>query len=195
MRYPELRKLKHKAYFSIEELPGILKIRPESARVLCSRYAQSGLFVRLKKGIYVLGERWEGLSREEFLKIANLLQVPSYISFQTALSYYGLSTQVQQNFFESTSLKRSLKADIKGAAFRYYKLKKPYYFDFTKRDGVFIASPEKAFLDAVYLGSFGKYKLDMNAVDIDKLDRKKLKNMLKGYPEQTKKIIKKLCRI
>lgn len=195
MNYANLRKLKEKLCFSVDALPRIIKIKPESARVLCSRYAKKGVFVRLKRNMYVLSEKWESFEQEEFLKIANLLQVPSYISFLTALSRYGLSTQVQQGFFESASLKRSLRADIKGVAFNYYKLKERYYFDFTKKDGIFMASKEKAFLDAAYLCSFGKYKIDFSAIDIGKLDIKKLKTMLKIYPAKTKKIIKNICRI
>lgn len=195
MNYAKLRKLKEGFYFGIEDLANLLKIKTASARVLCSRYIKKGYFVRLKRNFYVLNESWENFNKEDLLRITNMLQVPSYVSFMTALSIYELTTQVQKDFFESVSLKRSMNTDVKGIAFNYYKFKKQYYFDFIKKDDIFIASREKAFIDAVYLYSLGKYKLDFNSIDLNKLDKTKLKNILKVFPDKTKIIIKKLCRI
>lgn len=195
MNYPELRKLKEKFYFSVDDLQDLLKIRRESARVLCSRYTKNGIFVRLKRNLYVLNENWENFARQDLLKMANFLQVPSYISFMTALSVYEVTTQVPRGFLESASLKRSIKADIKGVIFNYYKLKKQYYFGFIKKDNIFIATQEKAFVDAVYLCSFGKYRLDFDSLSLDKLDKDKLREVLKVFPRKTKTMVKKLCRI
>ncbi len=195
MNYAKLWKLKEKFYFSVEDLQDLFKIKRESVRVLCTRYTKNGFFVRLKRNLYVLNENWENFDREDLLRMANFLQIPSYISFMTALSVYEVTTQVQRDFLESASLKRSIKADIKGVIFKYYKLKKQYYFGFVKKDNIFIATKEKAFVDAVYLYSFGKYKFDLESLDLDKLDEVKLKEILKAFPQKTKTIVKKLCRI
>jgi hypothetical protein len=80
-------------------------------------------------------------------------------------------------------------------AFNFYKLKKEYYSDFVKNGQVFIATREKAFIDSVYLYSFGKYKLDFNSLDLDKLDKASIKKSLKIYPEKTKSIVERLCKI
>lgn len=195
MNYAESRKLKDKSYFTVEDLEDLLKIKRESSRVLCSRYANNGFFVRLKRNLYVLNEKWESFGREDLLRAANFLQIPSYISFMTALSFYGVTTQVQRDFLESASLKRSVKTNIKGKIFNYYKLKKQLYSDFVKKDNIFIAAKEKAFVDAVYLYSFGKYKFDLDSLDLGKLDKDKLKRILKVFPSKTRAIVKKLCRI
>lgn len=195
MNYVELRKLKEKPYFRVEDLEDLLKIRRASVRVLCTRYTKNGLFVRLKRNFYVLNENWENFDREDLLKIANFLQIPSYISFMTALSFYEVTTQVQRNFLESASLKRSIKADIKGVIFNYYKLKKQYYFGFVKKDNLFMATKEKAFVDTVYLYSFGKYRFDLDSLDFDKLNKGRLREILKTFPRKTKTIVKKLCGI
>jgi hypothetical protein len=79
--------------------------------------------------------------------------------------------------------------------FKYYRLQKKYYFDFEKINGLFIASKEKAFIDAVYLYSFGKYNLDKSSLDLNKLNKIKIKKLIKAYPEKTKNIVRKLCRI
>lgn len=195
MNNTALQKLKGKVYFTVGELADILNIKLESARVISSRYVKRGIFVRLKKNFYILSQDWENFLKEDYLKTSNFLQVPSYVSFMTALSFYDVTTQVQRNFFESASLKRSVKFSIKGAIFNFYKLKKELYFDFIKKGEIFIATKEKAFADSVYLYSFGKYKLDFNSLDLDKLDKSKLKGILKIFPQKTKNIIKKLCRI
>lgn len=195
MEYTELRKLKKRLYFSVEDLQDLLGIKHGSAWVSCSRYTKKGVFIRLKNNLYVLNERWENFTKEDFLRISNFLQVPSYISFMSALAFYEVTTQVQRDFFESASLKRSVRFDIRGVAFNFYKLKKKYYFDFIKKDDIFIATKEKAFIDSVYLYSFGKYKIDFSSLDLDKLDKNKITEILKLYPQKTKNIVRRLCRI
>jgi predicted transcriptional regulator of viral defense system len=195
MNYAKLQKLKEKFYFSSKDLQNLLDIKPDSAKVMCSRYVKTGFFVRLKNNFYVLNERWENFNRRDYLAIANILQVPSYISFTTALSVYELTTQVQQNFYENACLRRSLKTSIQGVKFNYYKLKKEYYFDFVKKDGCFMASAEKAFVDAAYLFSFGKYNLDVSSLDLKKLDKKRLKKIITIFPFKTRVMVKQLCKI
>ena len=195
MRYLELKKLKERLYFTVEEVQDVLGIATGSARNLCSRYSQKGIFVRLKKNLYVLDEKWRNYTREDFYRISNVLQVPSYVSFMSALSFYEITTQVQRNFFENAALKRSVRFDIKGTAFNFYKLKKEYYFDFIRDKDIFIATKEKAFIDSIYLYSFGKYKIDLSSLDLDKLDKKRVAKIMKLYPLKTKNIVSRLCRI
>jgi predicted transcriptional regulator of viral defense system len=142
-----------------------------------------------------LREKWDNLSLEEFFKISNFLQVPSYISLMNALSYYEITTQMQKDFFESASLRRSKRLSLDGVIFNYYKLKREYYFGFQKTKEIFIALPEKAFLDSIYLYSLGKYKFDLSSLDLSKLNLNKLKEMLATYPFNIKKAIKKICGI
>ncbi|MGB9716228.1 MAG: type IV toxin-antitoxin system AbiEi family antitoxin domain-containing protein [Thermodesulfovibrionales bacterium] len=195
MKYPQLRILVGRLYFNTEDVSEILNISENSARVLCARYVAKGLFIRLKKNFYILKERWDKNTPEDFYRLANILQVPSYISLMTALSFYEVTTQVQRGVFESVCIKRSIRYEIEGVAFNFYKLRKELYSGFTKQDNLFIATKEKAFLDAMYLYSFGKYAFDIDSLDINKLDLKKIGRLLKDYPEKTKKLVKDICRI
>jgi predicted transcriptional regulator of viral defense system len=188
-------KLKDRLTFSFEDISIALGITKESSKVLCSRYTAKGILIRLKKNLYTFPQKWDTYTQEYFLKISNLLQVPSYISLITALSYYEITTQVQQNYFENISLKRTKRYDIKGSLFNYYKIQKKYYSDFIKTNGIFIATKEKAFTDAVYLYSFGKYKIDLSSIDLNKLDKNKINKLMKIYPLKTKLIMEKLCKI
>ncbi len=192
MVYSDLKKLTALTYFTTEDVAYLFKLKSASARVMCNRYVKKGVFLRLKKNFYVLDQKWTNPASEDLLKISNYLQVPSYVSFMTALSFYGVTTQVQRDFFESASLKRSVRFDAQGRTFNFYKLQKKYYFGFIKKNNIFIATKEKAFIDAVYLYSFGKYRLDFNALDMAKLDKKNMKTLLKSFPKKTKDIIGRL---
>jgi len=187
-------RLRDKVFFTVEELAGLLGIKRQSAWVLCSRYVRNGKFIRLKKNFYVLEDNWRAMSNEKFFELASFLQVPSYISFLTALSYYEITTQVTRNYFESVALKRSAEFEAGPTRFEYYKIKKNYYFGFGKKGNFFIASREKAFADAVYLYSFGKYKLDFSAINKAKFDMIELKRIMRRFPAKTCRIMEKLCR-
>lgn len=193
-RATELQKLRDRPFFTAADVAGAFGIKPESAWVTCSRYVKDGIFVRLKNNFYVLEEAWRNASRDYFFRIANFLQVPSYISFMTALSYYEVTTQVQRDFVESAALRRSVKFDAKGTEFDFYKIKKEYYFDFAKKGEFFVASKEKAFVDAIYLYSFGKYKMDIGSLDMNRLDRKKVEKILKVFPLKTRAAAERLCK-
>ena len=195
MVYEKLQKLSRRLYFTSGDVAELLNLKIESARVLCTRYIRKGLFVRLKKNFYVLDQNWKNYTRDDKFKIANFLQVPSYISCMTALSFYEVTTQVQRDFLESASLKRSVRFETVGTAFNYYKMKKEYYFGFIKREGIFIASPEKAFVDMIYLYSFGKYRVDFSSLDVKKLDPDRMGEITAAFPQKTRNIVKKVCRI
>lgn len=189
------QQLRSRLFFSVADITQILQIKPTSANMLASRYAKRGLLLRIKKDMYVFPERWHNFNEVQKYQIANLIQVPSYISFMSALSYYEITTQTQQNFYESAALTRSQQTIINSQIFIYYKLKKQFFFDFVKRDNFFIATKEKAFIDAIYLYSFGKYRLDLASLNINKLDKSRIKKLIKIYPDKTKTIIRTLCKI
>ena len=129
-------------------------------------------------------------SKKNFL-LANLGQVPSYISLTTALAYFEITTQVLRDFYESVALKRTKEINLNGSSFRYTKLVSGLYFGFKKDKGFFIATPEKALLDAFYLMSFGRYSLDISALDATKLDMDEVKRLSMEFPLKTRKMLTK----
>jgi predicted transcriptional regulator of viral defense system len=187
MKYDRIRTLPG-LYFTTQEIASLLGIRLESARVLCSRYVRKQLLIRLKRNLYLLPERWDRLTERESFQIANLLQVPSYISLTTALAYYELTTQWQQDYYESIALRRSLLKSIRNKTFRYTTIPAEYYFGFKRETGIFIAEPEKALLDSLYLQSLGRYQIDWDALEIDKLNAKIVTRYLASYPDRVKKM-------
>jgi predicted transcriptional regulator of viral defense system len=181
-----------KHYFSHEDVADLLAIKKGSAAVLCARYVKKGLLTRLKRDLYVRTETIAHLATADLYRIANLLQVPSYVSLMTALSYYGVSTQVQRGIVENVSIKRAKAFSRGGIDFRYSKVSAALYGGFVKDQGAFIASPEKALLDSIYLASMGRYALDLASLDLGKLDRKKLIHLAANHPSKTQRFLERL---
>jgi len=190
MKLKELNKIK-RLYFGYEEIARVFGINLASAKVTASRYVRQGLLLRIKKNIYVRQDVWDASGIEEKFLLANLGQVPSYISLMTALGYYEATTQVLRDYFESVATKRTKEINLKGSVFRYTKVASNLYFGFKKEKDFFIATPEKALLDAFYLMSYGRYSLDISALDATKLDREEVKRLSKKFPLRTRKMLKK----
>ncbi len=113
----------------------------------------------------------------------------------TALSFYGITTQVQRDWYDNISVKRSIRFDTQGVVFHYYKFKTAYYFGFVRRRDLFIATKEKAFVDTAHLCAFGKYSMDWHACNLEMLDKRLIADMATIFPEKTQKTIRVLCKI
>ncbi|HAO06977.1 MAG TPA: hypothetical protein DCQ50_08305 [Chryseobacterium sp.] len=117
------------------------------------RLETSGDLIRLKRGLYVLSPEIakEPLSKE---LIANHLLGPSYISLQSALSYYGLIPE-RVYLTLSVTTKRAKKYKTPIGEFSYVTVDKNYYpigikIQFIENQYSFlIASPEKALCDLI----------------------------------------------
>jgi len=190
MRFNQLLKIK-KLYFTPEDVKKVLNISCKSACVTCSRYVKSGLLIRLKRNYYTLPGKLDKLSEEDSYRIANVLQVPSYISLTTALAFYNITTQVQRGFYESVALKRTRTFSIEDKTFIFVKISRSLYKGFIRRNGYFVATPEKAILDALYLTSLNRYSLDADAIDFGRFDPKRVKDRLKLYPDRVSRLWRK----
>lgn len=107
----------------------------------------------LKKGIYIAGPKLSNQRPDSFL-IANHLMGPSYVSTESALSFYGL---IPERVFETTSMtvKASRTYDTPVGVFSYQHLPLPYYSfglrieRLSDTQFVIMASPEKAICDKI----------------------------------------------
>ena len=137
----------------------------------------------------MLKEKWKTIEKEQKFILANLVQVPSYISLMTALDYYEITTQVQRNFIESVAVKRTKEIEIEGTIFNYTKVNKSFYSGFSREREFFIATPEKAFMDAVYLRSLGRYNFDLASIDSNKLNMDEMVRLANQFPRKTQKML------
>ena len=179
---------------STQDIANIFSITKESAKVTASRYAKKGLLIRLKKDFYIPESKFDKIKETELFGLANILQTPSYISLTTALSFYNISTQQQRNFIESIALKRTRHVSVKEIDFEYILLKKDLYNGFILKDNFFIAVPEKALADAIYLTALKKYNCDFDAINFKKLDIKKVESFVRKANSKTEKFWLELCK-
>ena len=184
-----------KLILTTNDIAKILNIKKESAKVSAARLNKKDSLIRLKKDLYITKTKFQYLTEEQFFQIANLLQIPSYISLTTALSYYNISTQQQRNFIESIALKRSKSTIINKIEFTYSLVKENLYNGFELRDNFFIALPEKALADSIYLTSLKKYNCDFDAIDFKKVRTNKVYDYLKDTNKGTLSFWEKLCKI
>lgn len=169
-----LKKLKEKNLniFSVFEFQKIFNLNYDLAKKITFRYAKRGIFTKIRKGLYFLNEN----PPSEFL-IANRLYQPSYISFETALSFYSIIPEAIFSIISATpnATRNFLVNNLK---FSYQKIKKECFFGYLpqKIDGeiVLIAEPEKALVDFLYFVALGKRKLSYERIDFKKIKIKKL---------------------
>ncbi|MCZ4221833.1 type IV toxin-antitoxin system AbiEi family antitoxin domain-containing protein [Pedobacter rhodius] len=107
----------------------------------------------VKKGLYVVGQSVSS-ERPENALIANHILGPSYVSMESALSYYGL---IPEKVFAVTSMttKASRQFKTKIGLYTYTKLPLPYYafgintVSLSKNQNAMLANPEKALCDKI----------------------------------------------
>ncbi len=193
MRTSELNN-SNKTILNIEDISKILSITKESAKVAANRYVKNNQLIRLKRNYYITPPKFEQLGEEELFKLANVIQVPSYISLTSALSYYNISTQQMQNVIESVALKRTNNFKVENIELRYFIIKKGLYSYFIIEKDFFIATPEKSLADAVYLTSLSRYSCDFEAINFSKINKQKVNLIIQQTNKKTISFWKDLCK-
>ena len=139
-------------------------------------HVKSDLFTRLKKGLYAL--KTDPPTEEE---IANQLYKPSYISFEYALSFYGLLPEMPYAITSATT-KPTRNFTVSSQLFSYKTIKKEVYTGYSllkqNKHSFFIADQEKAYLDYLYFVYLGKnptndrlFSLAKNKINKNKLQQ------------------------
>ena len=149
----KLKKALKTTIFTHEEITNILKDEVSNVNAKISYMTKQGILMRLKKGIYTFTGLYQDGSVDSIV-IANRLYTPSYVSFDYALSFYGL---IPERVYEVTSATLHAKKvfDTPLGRFSYrpiplevYALGVDWLYD--ERDGgKFIATPEKALCDKI----------------------------------------------
>ncbi len=126
-------------------------------------YVQNGELYAIRKGFYARDKNYD---RREF---ATKLFTPSYISFETVLAESGIIFQYYSTIFVATYQSKDLECD--GQEYSYKKLKDTILVNTTgieNKGAYFIASPERAFLDVLYLNK-NYYFDNLSVLNFDKI--------------------------
>lgn len=176
----------NKSYFTIFDLEKILKVKKDSLHVTLNRLVKSGVLIRLKRGIYQ-----PEFKEPELEKTAGELYYPSYLSFETALSRYGILSQIPYSLIFATT-KKSKKIYLMDTEIEYRQLKKDYFFGYVLNNGIYIAELEKALLDLLYMISRGKASNDISELSLVNLKKNKFIQYSKKFPESVQKKAREL---
>lgn len=106
---------------------------------------KSEQLLKLRRGIY---------AKEKYdeLELANKIYAPSYISLETVLRRAGIIFQYYEHIYALSYLSRTVEAG--GQTFVYRKIKNEILLNkqgIEENGNINIASPERAFLDGVFL--------------------------------------------
>ena len=123
-------------------------------RLQINRWVNAGKIIRLHKGLYTLAEPYRKVAPESFC-IANSLKQASYVSLHSALSWYGMIPEfVPAVTSVTTGRPKTIETPLGRHEFRH--VSKKYFWGYQhvelkSRQTAFIAHPEKALLDLLYL--------------------------------------------
>lgn len=146
---------------------------PQQVQRQLSDWTRAGKLVQLRRGLYALPEPYQPARPHEFA-IANALRPASYVSLQSALAYYGL---IPEHVPVTTSVTtgRPGRGDNAFGRFLYRHVAPERFFGFRYHqvavgEWAFLAAPEKALLDLVYLTPGGDAEGFLRELRLQNLD-------------------------
>ena len=166
-----------------EQFANILQGKVNNINAKIAYMVKKGELLRLKKGIYLLGEDYRS-SPVDMISIANQLYTPSYVSFDYALSYHSLIPERVHVITSATMrLKKEFETPIGRFTYRpvspqVYALGVDWFYD-KVNGGKLIATPEKALCDKIRsdrsIGRLSQQKLETYLlydlrIDIERLN-------------------------
>jgi len=130
------------------------KVDPHAIQHQLSRWIQTGKIHQLRRGLYSLAAPYQKTVPHPFLT-ANRLQPNSYISLQSALHWYGMIMEyTPATTCVTTGRPAQFSTTLGVFMFQHIQLK--YFFGYHpvqlgSGQSAFVALPEKALLDLIYL--------------------------------------------
>ncbi len=176
----------NKPFYSIADIEKITGVSRKSIYVTLNRLVEKGILERIGTGIYRLFT-----AKVSVEKIAGSLYMPNYLSFESALSRHGILNLIPYTltFAAPRKTKRSV---IEGRDVEFRQIKKNLFWGYEIQGGIYVAKPEKAFLDLVYFASRGIASIDLDEINLKKLSMTTVKKFSKRYPEYTRVYLNKL---
>ena len=174
--------------FSVND---VTKIYPQLDRPRrLHEWASKGYIERLIKGYYIFSD--VRVTEPLLFFISNRIYSPSYVSLQSALSYYGLIPELVPGV-TSVSPKKTTTLTTSVGNLMYFSVKSVLMFGYKILEipnlnlPVKMAEPEKALLDLLYLNpslsgtaQFAEMRVNVEEVK-SKINMTKLDNLLKYF--------------
>lgn len=175
-----------KGYFTVADMEKITGLSRESLKVALNRLANKKILIRIKRGVYQLA-----FSEIDVKKIANQLYYPSYLSFESALSLYGILSQIPFTQTFATT-RKSKKMILWNTEVEFTQIKKELFFGYILDRGIYKATPEKALMDQIYMVSRGKRNINIGELDLRGIKIEKLEEYTKRFPAYVSHVLNKV---
>ena len=145
-------------------------------RLQLSRWVKAGKLIQLKKGLYTLAEPYRKMNPHPFV-LANAMKKASYISLHSALGHFGMIPEYVPTV-TSVTTHRPERVKTSLGQFVFRRIKKNWFcgyqrIELVSRQSAFVATPEKALLDLVYLtpgADSYDFIAELRLQNLDKLD-------------------------
>lgn len=177
-----------KPFFTIADLEKILDYSREVLYVLIYRLLRKKILIRITSGIYRLASKPIKLEN-----VAQVIYLPSYLSFESGLARYGILNQIPYTISFATT-RKSKHFTLEKRDIYFSHLNPKLFFGYQRSGDIYLAEPEKALLDQLYMVSLGKASLDFEELNLHELSKTKFLQWAKKYPSRTQKLAKKLAK-
>lgn len=180
-----------KPYISGIDLHHILDKTADSRQAIIKRAIQKGYLIPIRRDLFLIKNAKRALLNS--FEIATIIYGPSYVSFESALSYHGWIPEAVRTT-TCASVKRAKEFDTPLGIFSYEHIPiKAFSFGVEQHQQdaltLFIASPVKALADIVYTrkrtwNSINDLSEDLR-IEIESFqnsDRKLLVDLIENYP-------------
>jgi predicted transcriptional regulator of viral defense system len=166
---------------AVDELAAKYNLPPDSVWKATSRLAKRGLLSRVSNGVY-LNKLVRDASATDFV---NILNPNSYVSLESALNHWGLSTQSPVSLTcVTTGNPKEYRAPEFAITLR--SISEHLFWGFVEKQTRYskyrIAEPEKALLDWVYLTLQSGLTPHLDEIELRSLDKRKLVKYATKYP-------------
>jgi predicted transcriptional regulator of viral defense system len=170
-----------KEFFTLADLEKVTGLARRSLKVSLNRWLKRGVLERAGPSIYVVTGATVSVE-----VIAGQLYFPCYMSFESALNRSGVLNLVPYSLTFATSRKTRtitiLERDVV-----YRQIKEELFFGFGLMGAVYVAEPEKALLDLVYMVTLGKASLPVEEMNFRSISRQKLLDYGRRFPPRVEK--------
>jgi predicted transcriptional regulator of viral defense system len=169
-------------------------VDPADVQRQLSRWVKAGRLYQLRRGLYALAPPYQKVRPHPFL-IANRLVQGSYVSLQSALAHYGLIPEYVPVTTSVTSARPGRWHTPLGSyEFRHVQtdlLRGFHRMSLGGEQEAFVAAPEKALLDLVYLepaGDSPEYLSELRLQHLESLNLAELRRQAEasGKPKLTR---------
>lgn len=152
-------------------------------RIQLSRWVKSGKLIQLTRGLYTLARPYSKVKPHPFI-VANAIRKASYVSLESALAYFGMIPEHVPTV-TSVTTRRPECVETQLGCYVFRRIKTSWFHGYSQVDvgshqSAFVATPEKALLDLVYLTPGADdydYLVELRLQNLEKLDLEMLAQM------------------